>query len=284
MVVRGFLSFLFDILAPPLCLHCGSDILEEPSLAGVSVPHGWSSEIFSFFDQGQRVLCPDCLMRLEPASNPCPLAVGVPARETSRLITPFFTNEILLSVVRFLKFEGGVPASNPLSWWMASAFRRCGDLPEAPKLIVPVPLHGRRRRRRGYNQAALLAVRVSERLDLPYEDRILVRCRHTRSQARLGEAERDRNVLGAFQIKEKDCIRGRHIILVDDLVTSGGTVRSCIESILPASPAGVTVLAAGRRKMISYMQMKDRAVGIGRADGAGGDGTHSDDRSRIGSP
>jgi len=252
VVVRGFLSFLLDMLAPPFCVHCGSEILEGPSLEGVSVPAGWPSAIVSFFDQGHRVLCLDCWLKLEPARNPSLLAVGAPERGAPGLITPFFTNEVLLSLVRFLKFEGGVPAADPLSWWMAGALRRCGKLSVAPTLIVPVPLHGRRRRRRGYNQAALLAGRVAERLGLPCDDRTLIRCRHTRSQARLGEAARERNVRDAFRLGEKSRVRGRHIVLVDDLVTSGGTVRSCIGSLLPADPAGVTVLAAGRRKMLSY--------------------------------
>lgn len=284
VVVRGFLSFLFDMLAPRLCLHCGSEILERPSLEGVSVPPGWPSEIVSFFDQDHRVLCLDCWFKLEPARNPSALAVGAPEREAPRLVTPFFTNEVLLSVVRFLKFEGGVPAADPLSWWMACALRRCGGLSGAPMLIVPVPLHRWRRRRRGYNQAALLAGKVAEILGLPFDDRTLMRCRHTRSQARLGEAARERNVRDAFRLEDESRVQGRHIVLVDDLVTGGSTVRACIGSILPGDPAGMTVLAAGRRKVHPYEQMGGQAPEAERSDGGDGAGMRRDDRSRTGSP
>ena len=279
MVVRGFLSFLLDMLAPPLCVHCGSEILEAPSLEGVSVPAGWPSAIVSFFDQRQRVLCLDCWLGLEPARNPSPLGLRAPERGEPMLITPFFTNEVLLSIVRYLKFEGGVQAADSLSWWMAGALRRCGDLSDAPALIIPVPLHGRRRRKRGYNQAALLAGRVAECLGLPFDDRALIRCRHTRSQARLGESARERNVRDAFHLGEKSRVKGRHIVLVDDLVTSGGTIRSCIGSFLPADPCRVTVLAAGRRKRLSYRQIGDRMPDAGKPGGGVGSGMFHDDRS-----
>jgi len=272
------------MLAPRLCINCGSEILEGPSLEGVSVPPGWPSEILPFFDRDHSVLCLDCWLRLEPAHTPSLLAVGVPERGDPRLVTPFFTNEVLLAVVRFIKFEGGVPAADPISWWMACALRRYGDLSGAPALIVPVPLHRRRRRRRGYNQAALLAEKVAEILGLPFGDQTVIRCRHTRSQARLGEAARDRNVRYAFRLDDESRVRGRHVVLVDDLVTSGSTVRACIKSILPGDPAGMTVLAAGRRKIHSYEQMGDQVPEAGRSDGGDGAGMRRDDRSRTSSP
>lgn len=257
MAVRGFISFLLDMLAPPLCVHCGSEIGEEPSLEGAAVQGGWPGALLSFFDHDPGILCRDCWLRLEPARDP-PSPDGR-AREgrAPALVTPFYTNGVLLSLVRFLKFEGGVPAADPLSWWMASALRRCGGLSGDPAVIVPVPLHPRRRRRRGYDQSALLAAGVADRLGLPVDDRILIRFRATKSQARLGEKARERNVRGAFRLESGVAARGRHVVLVDDLVTSGGTVRSCIESLLPAQPARVTVLAAGRRKTFSYNQINN---------------------------
>jgi ComF family protein len=255
VVVRGFISFLLDMLAPPICVHCGSEIREEPSLEGVSVPAGWTGEVLTFFDHDHGILCLDCWLRLEPARNPSLPAGPSPGGGSPGLITPFYTNDVLLSLVRFLKFEDGVTAVDPLSWWMAYALRRCCNLSGDPAIVVPVPLHPRRRRRRGYDQAALLAGRVADHLELPIDDRILMRFRPTKSQARLGEEARDRNVRNAFRLAGGGTVRGRHIILVDDLVTSGGTARSCIGCLLPAGPARVTVLAAGRRKILSYNQI-----------------------------
>jgi len=256
--VRGFLSFCLDMLAPPLCVHCGSEVREDPSLEGMSIPARWFPEILSFVDTGSRLLCLDCWLRLEPADSMHPPA-DVARHEAGgpMLVTPFFTNDVLLSLVRFLKFEGGIPAADPLSWWMASALKH--RLPRRiPAVVTPVPLHGRRRRRRGYNQAALLAERVADRLGLPFEERILARRRHTKSQARLREEERERNVRNAFVLVGDCAVRGRLVVLVDDLVTSGGTIRSCLDTLRAGDPAGVAVLAAGRRKTLSYLDIDSR--------------------------
>jgi ComF family protein len=252
VAVRGFFPFLVDMLVPPLCVHCGAEIGNETSPECASVPEGLSPAIFSFLAPGPVTLCLDCWLGLEPARHPSLLSTGAGAHTTIRLVTPFFTNEVLLSVVRFLKFEGGIPAADPLSWWMAYALDRLGCPPAARALVIPVPLHRRRRRRRGYNQAAILARSIATRLELPCDERTLVRRRHTRSQARLAEGERDENVRDAFGLREMRTIRGRHIVLVDDLVTSGSTARSSVTSMLRAAPASITVLAAGRRKAVSY--------------------------------
>ena len=241
--MRGFLSFLFDTLVPPLCAHCGSEMWDRPTPEGLVIPAGFPPAFLPFLESGPPALCRDCWLGLE-------VSTGAPAPAGFRIITPFLTNEVLLSLVRFLKFEGGASAAVPLSWWMAWALRRWDDLSGVEPLLVPVPLHVRRVRGRGYNQAALLARGIAGHLDLRCEEGSVKRLRHTRSQARLADSERDRNVRGAFRLLRAPLIRGRHIILVDDLVTSGSTARSCIASILPAGPARVTVCAVGRRKVI----------------------------------
>ena len=254
--MRGFFSFLLDMLIPPLCVHCGSAIWVGPSLEGVSLPGGFSLEAISFFDSGPGVLCRDCWLGLEPARDPTPLTAESPGPPVFRLVTPFLTNGNLLSIVRFLKFGEGLQAADPLSWWMAHSLGRHVDLSEDRVLVTPVPLHRRRMRERGYNQAALLARSVAERLDLHYDDRILLRRRHTRSQSRLLDEAKEGNVRGAFGLAGGQAARGRHVVLVDDLVTSGNTARSCIASLLTAAPARVTVLAAGRRKTLSGKRME----------------------------
>ncbi len=271
MVVRGFLSFLIDALAPLLCVHCGTEIFENPSPREMPVAGGWTPEILTPFDRSRGILCVDCLSRLDPADLGSERGEGE-ERGGSGIVTPFFTNDVLLSLVRFFKFEGGVAAADPLARWMALALR--GRLPGAPALVTSVPLHVRRLRRRGYDQAALLAARTAGELGLPFDDRILIRWRHTRSQARLEEEARERNVRGAFRLSSAGSVRGRHILLVDDLVTSGGTMRACIETLLQDNPAGVTAVAAGRRKALSYLALKGQPkdpAGFGSSmEGAGG--------------
>ena len=226
----------------------------KPGLEGAAVPEGLAPDVFSFFERRPAALCRECWLGLEPARGTSPLFAG--RGMTPMLVTPFYTNAILISLIRFLKFEGGVTAARPLAWWMACAILRCGGPIDDEALLVPVPLHRRRRRRRGYNQSALLAAAIARSVGLRCDTRALVRHRPTVSQTRLDDGKRDSNVRGAFRVADRSGVSGGHIILVDDLVTSGSTVRSCVESMREAEPARVTILAAGRRKHQSYIEIK----------------------------
>jgi ComF family protein len=140
----------------------------------------------------------------------------------------------------------------PLGWWMAGALReyvgRLGPGPMSAPVLVPVPLHPAREKSRGYNQAALLALEVAERLDVDVETRILGRAKNTTSQTKLDPDERAANVRGAFRLLRADLANCRDIILVDDLVTTGASAGACIEAIEEASPASIAVLSAGRTR------------------------------------
>jgi ComF family protein len=248
--VRGFLSFLIDLLCPFFCVHCGSGLLEGPSRVGATMPKGWPAWAVSFFhaECDQHVLCRDCWFQLEPAFSEGALRAEWLGNTRVRLITPFYTNEVLLALVRFLKFGGGTPAAGPLSWWMARTLEYCCPELSAEGIVVPVPLHRGRELHRGYNQAALLAKGVASFLGLHYCGRALVRCRRTKSQAKLGDEARARNVRYAFLLTEAPAVAGKDIVLVDDLVTSGETVRWCAEALLSGGVRRLIVLAAGRRK------------------------------------
>ena len=111
--------------------------------------------------------------------------------------------------------------------------------------LVPVPLHRRRLRSRGYNQSALLARELSRRIDLPVLDNLLVRTRDSPPQVSLASREeRVRNVEGSF-----DCVgnaRGRSLILVDDVVTTGSTISACAKALKAGGASSVWGLALAR--------------------------------------
>jgi ComF family protein len=214
------------------------------------VPAGWPEWTLSFFRTVRcgQVLCRDCWLRLEPALTCSGLEKERTGTERIMLVSPFFTNEVLLSLVRFFKFGGGFPVAEPLSWWMARALRHRCSVPSAERVIVPVPLHPSRERGRGYNQAALLARCVAGALGHHCCDRALIRLRRTRSQARLGGEARSHNVRNAFVLAPTFSVAGKEVVLVDDLVTSGQTVHWCAEALLADAPNRVVVLSAGRKK------------------------------------
>lgn len=113
--------------------------------------------------------------------------------------------------------------------------------------VIAVPLHTRRLRQRGFNQAALLAKSLSRRVDLPVRFDVLVRSQWTDPQTRLTRKERLHNVKGAFEVVKPAEVKGRRILLLDDVYTTGSTLRECAKTLEKAGAAevcGITVTRA----------------------------------------
>lgn len=119
--------------------------------------------------------------------------------------------------------------------------------PFAPgALLVPVPLHPVRLRSRGFNQALLLARPLGRALGLPVAPRALRRIRRTQAQPGLGAAERRVNLAGAFVVCHPATVSGRHVVLVDDVLTTGATANACAGALRAAGASRVDVYTAGR--------------------------------------
>lgn len=99
-----------------------------------------------------------------------------------------------------------------------------------PDGIVPVPVHSNKRKKRGYNQAELLAQQLSKRLEIPCYPKLLVRCLDTLPQKELNDRERLNNLKKAFIFKEND-VKLKTVLLVDDIYTSGATIEACTEAM-----------------------------------------------------
>lgn len=111
-------------------------------------------------------------------------------------------------------------------------------------MVIPVPLHWTRRWRRGYNQAAVIARQVALVLGCPCEERLLRRIRRTRTQTRLRGESKAENVRQAFRARAGKTGAVRHILLVDDVCTSGATLASCQKALRACVPDGVRISAA----------------------------------------
>ncbi len=123
-------------------------------------------------------------------------------------------------------------------------------------LVVPVPLHPVRLAERGFNQSALLAARVVGRLDGRFEPRGLVRTRETPRQTTLDRAARATNVAGAFRARDASVVRGRAVLLVDDVATTGATLDACARALLDAGAASVgrAVVAVAAHRVVAASQ------------------------------
>lgn len=136
-----------------------------------------------------------------------------------------------------------------LAPWMASwMFRIGGQLLRECDVIVPLPLHASRFRQRGFNQSAELARALARLSGKPLVARALRRIRKTKQQTKLGIKARQRNVEGAFKVceaREID-VRGRRVVLVDDVYTTGATVKAATRALLRAGAETVDVLTFSR--------------------------------------
>ena len=144
------------------------------------------------------------------------------------------------SLIHRFKYEGCFALAEPLARHLIAVWP---TWEQPPDLIVPIPLHPRRRRRRGYNQSELLAAPLARALGLPMNPRALQRVRHTAPQVGLGPEERHANVRGAFAAADAG---GRRVLLIDDVLTTGATMRAAAEALLAAGAASVSAYCLAR--------------------------------------
>lgn len=155
------------------------------------------------------------------------------------------------SIVHALKYDG---------WWRAAdgMARRMArldwprDVVEERAALVPVPLAASRRRQRGYNQSESLARALAPLWGVPVRTDVLERARDTQTQTRLSPEERLRNVFGAFRATEaaRNSLRGEHVVLVDDVVTTAATLNACAAALHDAGVRIISYVTFGRAPAI----------------------------------
>ncbi|MGI9861399.1 phosphoribosyltransferase family protein [Moorella naiadis] len=140
-----------------------------------------------------------------------------------------------------LKYQGRRSLAGPLGLLLAGlALKELGDV--VPQLLIPVPLTPARLQSRGFNQAELLALSLGRELGLVVTGRVLARVRETTPQVGLSRQARWQNLAGAFQVLESGLIRGRRLLLVDDVLTTGATAVACTVALRAAGAVSVRVV------------------------------------------
>ena len=152
-----------------------------------------------------------------------------------------FYEDELRELIHLFKYGRIETLAKPLGKLLASALPR----EQSFDVIVPMPLHWRKRWQRGFNQSALLAREIGRRTNVPVSG-LLRRIKNTAAQAGLTNAKRRLNVSGAFQAKRRAALTGQRVLLIDDVMTTGATAASCARALKRAGAAQVTLLTLAR--------------------------------------
>lgn len=219
---------LLGILMPRLCIHCGQPLVGD-----------------------EHDLCTHCLTQI--AWLPNATAEGNPAEERLQSLIPFEAAGALLlfhketpvqTLVHQIKYHRNTRLAEQygrLLGEVVASSDRYADV----DLLVPVPLHPLKQLRRGYNQSMLLCEAMRKALPRPVSHGNLYRRRYTRTQTHKNRQQRQDNMRGVFAVRHPEQLEGKHLLLVDDILTTGATLTACHEALkaIPGLRISVAVLA-----------------------------------------
>jgi ComF family protein len=236
-------------LFPCSCLHCDAPLDEEP-LRVSRQQRRWAGlwngklrrQLLPGVQLPLRLLCPTCCTGLLLAAS-APATIAATALPS---VVAFEPSPVLFRLIHAFKYEGCRELGAFLGGFLALAARRHG-CQHHPGVLVPIPLHAERLRSRGFNQSQLLAQAVGRSLRLPLMGDILQRQRNTPALAQIDEAARWQHVAGAFALRRRPPAPPVRMWLVDDVITSGSTVRATQDALsVDALCAGVLSLCRAR--------------------------------------
>lgn len=232
-ILSDWWADLSALLFPPACPVCGGS-------AG----------------EGTRGLCTRCRAEIpltrfwEQFDNPMTRRLWglLPVVHASAFIY-FIDGSGWRRLIHGFKYRGAWRLAREMGSWYGSYLAQC-DYYHDVDVVIPVPLHWRKRLKRGYNQSEYLAEGIAAELSVGVDRRSVMRRRNNPSQAMTRSDDRWENVRGIFRVRYPERLQGRHVLLVDDVFTTGATIVSCAEEILHCAPGcriSIAVLAASHR-------------------------------------
>jgi ComF family protein len=270
----SLLSIFLDAVFPPKCLVCGrlfKPATKDPAnerLADDTI------EITDLFAKSYKLLtsfcCSDCVKAFATIPSPICTCCGAPfiSRQDQNhlcgecLARPkkfrmaraaMVFDQQLMAVIHRFKYAAKTQLARPLGGLMLSRFMRQWE-GEKVDLILPVPLHPQKFRKRGFNQSYLLirswkAVADAMTItlpDIPVHTNVLIRIQATVPQTGLGRRQRLKNVKGVFSLRCPEKVYGKNVLVVDDVYTTGATVNECARTLLKFGAERVDVLTLAR--------------------------------------
>jgi ComF family protein len=236
--LRAARDAVLDLALPRCCVACGRPVgaATRRAVCGVC----WS--------RVERLPAPRCERCGHPMrAQRCYWCAQLPAYVRAARSVCWVPGGVGGRVVHALKYDGWTIVAGEMAEEMAR-LAWPADVVAERTAIVPVPLGRRRLRERGYNQSLLLARELSTRWRIPVWERCVERGRETRSQTRLTPGERLGNVSNAFRVAAiaRDRLRGSHLVLVDDVVTTGATLDACAAALFESGTRILSYVTFGR--------------------------------------
>lgn len=233
-IFANIINDLLSLLLPRVCIVCGEAI-----------------------EADEEAVCDVCKLRVPLTNfstddnNPmaCRLRNYTPIEHASALFW-YTRDSSWRKMIHSFKYHGAWYSAEKMGEWLGRELRKSGNFDDID-IIIPIPLHPFKRIKRGYNQSEHLAIGVGRSLGVKCDFRSLQRVSNTASQALKQQSERWRDMESVFKVRRAQRLRGRHILIVDDVFTTGATTTSCIESIIAACQGDVRIsvatLAVSRR-------------------------------------
>jgi ComF family protein len=217
MFFKQAIESVTHLFFPHICVGCGSDILSS-----------------------QQLLCISCINKLPltnyhaHADNPVEKTFWgrIPLMHATSYLY-FSKNSIVQQLLHQFKYKGNQDIGVYFGRKMGDAFASAGRLQKAD-FLVPLPLHRSREHKRGYNQAEILCRGMAEAMNIPVLNTVVTRTAKTETQTHKGRSSRWENMEGKFLVPEPNILQNKHVILVDDVITTGATLEACGLELLKA--------------------------------------------------
>ena len=233
--VSGVLRDVVSLILPRSCMACGRVLLENEGSMCLACRYNMPMTNFT-----------------KRRDNPVKLLFeNMFAVEMATAMFWFVGGTEWQHIIHNFKYYGRWFFAQKMGEWLGEELCESGNFDDVD-VIFPIPLHFRRRLRRGYNQSEQLALGVGRRLGVECDFRSVCRRRYNDSQtSKSHSSERWDNVEAIFEVRRAERLRGRHILIVDDVLTTGATISSCATAIIKACEGDVRIsvatLAVSRR-------------------------------------
>ncbi|TET06759.1 MAG: ComF family protein, partial [Candidatus Atribacteria bacterium] len=148
--------------------------------------------------------------------------------------------------IHLFKYYGEKKLAKPLGKLMVDYLLKNDEFKKKVDLIIPVPLHKNDLKKRGFNQSVLLGKVIGDYFSVPVGEKVLIKKKSTPFQVNLSKKEREKNILRSFSVEKPEEIKGKNILILDDVFTTGSTVEECAKGLKEARAKNIYVLTLAR--------------------------------------